>query len=266
MQRPFYASRQAFVSDCLSRLDIAGKSVIDIGCWDGYYSFICERMGAKRVVATDQYSQNWGTKECFQIAKQLNNSSVELIPDVCVYDIENSMPGQKFDIILFLGVYYHLHAPYRALAQIRGLCHEETVVAIEGACIRDDERSYAEITMNEPSTEKFIPTTRLLREMLESCYFKVESESLLNDFAGCDLAKHLTEDDIFEILRKNVKLQNAKLQDPQRNNVERRELPLDRIFLTARSMQGENPCHYYEPPFGLARFDEADRFQRFRPE
>src|SRR5436190_23950432 len=38
--------------------DLRGKSVLDIGAWDGYYSFLAERAGASRVVALDHYA--WG--------------------------------------------------------------------------------------------------------------------------------------------------------------------------------------------------------------
>ena len=38
--------------------DLAGKSVLDIGAWDGYYSFQAERFGASRIVALDHYV--WG--------------------------------------------------------------------------------------------------------------------------------------------------------------------------------------------------------------
>ena len=38
--------------------DLAGRSVLDIGAWDGYYSFLAERLGAARVMALDHYV--WG--------------------------------------------------------------------------------------------------------------------------------------------------------------------------------------------------------------
>src|SRR5579859_2611907 len=53
--------------------DFAGRTVLDIGAWDGYYSFLAERRGAARVVALDHYV--WGVEfyrrnpywvECFE--------------------------------------------------------------------------------------------------------------------------------------------------------------------------------------------------------
>src|SRR5213596_771241 len=44
--------------------NLAGKSVLDIGAWDGFFSFEAERRGASRVVATDYYAWRglgWGT-------------------------------------------------------------------------------------------------------------------------------------------------------------------------------------------------------------
>ncbi len=38
--------------------EFKGRSVLDIGAWDGYYSFHAERAGATRVVALDHYA--WG--------------------------------------------------------------------------------------------------------------------------------------------------------------------------------------------------------------
>src|ERR1035437_5399596 len=49
-------SELAFGTDQLP--DFAGKTVFDIGAWDGYYSFLAERQGASRVVAVDHYA--WG--------------------------------------------------------------------------------------------------------------------------------------------------------------------------------------------------------------
>src|SRR5829696_7857395 len=59
---------------------LAGLSVLDIGAWDGFFSFECERRGASRVVAADYYSwhgSGWGTKAGFALARQALGSKVE---------------------------------------------------------------------------------------------------------------------------------------------------------------------------------------------
>jgi predicted nicotinamide N-methyase len=40
-------------------VDFAGKTVLDIGCWDGQWSFLAENRGAARLLATDDCSQHW---------------------------------------------------------------------------------------------------------------------------------------------------------------------------------------------------------------
>ena len=45
-------------ADVVFRHGVAGKSVLDIGAWDGWFSFEAERRGASRVLATDHYC--WG--------------------------------------------------------------------------------------------------------------------------------------------------------------------------------------------------------------
>ena len=49
----------SFIEKELDKIDFAGKTVLDLGCWDGYWSFYAERRGAKHVLATDDRTQNW---------------------------------------------------------------------------------------------------------------------------------------------------------------------------------------------------------------
>src|SRR4026209_289227 len=57
--------------------DLSGRSVLDIGAWDGFFSFEAERRGAARVVATDYYAWHgvgWGTgegKAAFHLAREV---------------------------------------------------------------------------------------------------------------------------------------------------------------------------------------------------
>ncbi len=116
---------------------LAGLTVLDIGAWDGFFSFECERRGAARVVASDWYSWHgpgWGTKEGFELARQALASRVEDV-DVDVMDLEPGRTG-VFDLVLFLGVLYHLPNPLLALEKVasvtRGTLILETVVDLVG--------------------------------------------------------------------------------------------------------------------------------------
>lgn len=58
-----------------ARMD--GLSVLDIGAWDGFFSFECERRGAKRVVASDWFCWQGVGKRGFEIAREALGSKVE---------------------------------------------------------------------------------------------------------------------------------------------------------------------------------------------
>jgi tRNA (mo5U34)-methyltransferase len=125
----------------LARLDLpasfAGRSVLDIGAWDGFFSFEAERRGAARVLATDWYSwrgTGWGTKAGFELAREALGSHVEDL-DIDVLDLSPERVG-TFDVVFCLGVLYHLPNPLLALERIASVTRDllilETVVDLVG--------------------------------------------------------------------------------------------------------------------------------------
>jgi tRNA (mo5U34)-methyltransferase len=95
------------------------RTVLDIGAWDGFFSFEAERRGARRVLAIDSYSWNgsgWGTQAGFNLARRVLNSQVE-DREVEVLDLTPERLG-TFDVVFFLGVLYHLKNPQRALEHV----------------------------------------------------------------------------------------------------------------------------------------------------
>ncbi len=90
--------------------DLTGMRVLDVGCWDGFYSFESERRGAQ-VVAVDV----WRPENFFKACRALR-SKIEF-HEMSVYQINRDMLG-SFDIVLFLGVLYHLRHPLLALERI----------------------------------------------------------------------------------------------------------------------------------------------------
>jgi tRNA (mo5U34)-methyltransferase len=113
----------------LGILDLQGKSVLDIGAWDGFYSFEAERRGAKRVLATDSFvwRGGWHTgKAGFELARIALSSKVE---DLTIDVMELSPEGVGvFDVVLFLGVLYHLPHPLLALERIARVASELLVL------------------------------------------------------------------------------------------------------------------------------------------
>jgi tRNA (mo5U34)-methyltransferase len=161
----------------LDKINFAGKTVLDIGCWDGYWSFYAEQRGASRVLATDDKTQNWGASSGLILAKELMGSSIETRTDVSIYEIAKLK--QRFDIVLCMGVYYHLLDPFLGFSQVRHCVHERSVVVFEGdfahdGIVQPPQAAY----FNVPDLfHCFIPTVTCLRQMLEANYFSVSTES-----------------------------------------------------------------------------------------
>lgn len=105
--------------------DLSGKTVLDIGAWDGFFSFEAERRGAKRVPATDSHA--WYTrKPAFELARRALDSRVEDL-DIDVMDLAPEKIG-TFDLVLFLGVLYHLRHPMLALEKVFGVTGEHLIL------------------------------------------------------------------------------------------------------------------------------------------
>lgn len=235
-----------FIERQLDAVDFRGKTVLDIGCWDGYWSFYAERQGAARVLAIDDASQNWSDGRGLHLAKELFCSNVEIDRHVSVYELEPL--GRSFDIILFLGVYYHLLDPYLALAQIRRRCHAGSQVLIEGNAALGLPAKSALIDM-DARTCKFAPTLEAFKELLRAAYFSVASEHAMET---APTALHLPG------WGWRLRLCAQALFGSRAGVVgmTRPLLALRRVFLSCMPMTGNNPAHYYKPPFGLHVFDE----------
>ena len=94
--------------------DLSGKRVLDIGAWDGWFSFEMERRGAE-VLAVDS-TRSTRLLE----AKKLLGSKIEYhIGDICRLTYRDL---GMFDIVLFFGVLYHVKHPVMALENVCGMC------------------------------------------------------------------------------------------------------------------------------------------------
>ncbi len=89
--------------------DLRGKTVLDIGCNAGFYSIEMKRRGAERVLGIDS---DPSYLEQARFAADVLQADVEF-RQLSVYEVPRL--GEKFDIVLFLGVLYHLRHPLLAL-------------------------------------------------------------------------------------------------------------------------------------------------------
>ena len=90
--------------------DLTGMSVLDIGCNAGFYSFEMKRRGATRVVAVD--SDDRYLDQARFAAEVLGFRDIAFA-NLDVYQVAEV--GQRFDLVLFMGVLYHLRYPLLAL-------------------------------------------------------------------------------------------------------------------------------------------------------
>lgn len=227
-----------FIEGQLETVDFRGKSVLDIGAWDGYWSFYAERRGARSVLASDDATQNWSDGGGLLLAKELLGSNVEVKQDLPIYELRTL--GRKFDVVICFGVYYHLIDPFYAFAQLRHCCHSGSLVLLEGDAgrngMRADEARYRFADTRWPT---FVPSAPLLKNLLAAAYLRVESQAWLRPGLSRFLlgyAHHLKHHHIID------------------------RTFIDRVFTVCTPFEGANLLHTYEPPFGLKAYDT-----RFRP-
>jgi len=159
--------------------DLSGRSVLDIGAWDGFFSFEAERRHASRVVASDYYAWHgvgWGTgdgKAGFELARDALDSRVEDI-NLDVMNLTAEGVG-SFDVVLFLGVLYHLPDPLLALKRVASVTSDllilETVVDMVGVR-RPAAAFYPGRELNGDPTNWWGPNHAAVTGMLLSVGFK----------------------------------------------------------------------------------------------
>jgi tRNA (mo5U34)-methyltransferase len=125
--------------------DLTGKRVLDIGAWDGWFSFEMEKRGAQ-VLAIDSAEHTQ-----FLVARDLLGSKIEYrIADICRLRAEDI---GRFDIVLFFGVLYHLKHPLLALETV---CDLSTDMACIESFVTDDGTG-----LTAPPVMEFYETTEL---------------------------------------------------------------------------------------------------------
>ena len=97
--------------------DLHGRSVLDIGCNAGFFSIEMKRRGAGRVVGIDSDPRYLAQA---RLAAEVMDTEIEF-RQMTVYEVASL--GERFDLVLFMGVLYHLRHPLLAL----DLLHEHVV-------------------------------------------------------------------------------------------------------------------------------------------
>ncbi len=163
--------------------DLTGQSVLDIGAWDGFFSFEAERRGAARVVAADHYV--WSapaiSKAGFDFAHRTLDSRVEAV-DIDVMDLSPQALG-TFDLVLFLGVLYHQSDPMAVLHRVASVTTDRLIIETHTDLLDIDRPAIAFYPRDELARDKTNwcgPNKAALKAMLETAGFphtQVVSES-----------------------------------------------------------------------------------------
>lgn len=117
--------------------DMSGQRVLDVGAWDGYWTFEALRRGAREVVAIDDFSdfldpranvsrRNW---ESFDVCRDALGYGPDRVTrrEMSVYDVSPETLGM-FDAVFFFGTLYHLRHPLLALDKLSAVCKRDIYV------------------------------------------------------------------------------------------------------------------------------------------
>jgi tRNA (mo5U34)-methyltransferase len=153
----------------------AGRSVLDIGAFDGFFSFDAEQRGAAEVLAIDSFiwdqtGPGFG-KKGFELARKVLKSKVRDLR-LEVMDIGVETVGMH-DVVLFLGVFYHLEDPILALRKIASVTREMLVLETETmfTLLNRPEMFYTPGYLGD-ITNQWFPTPALVRDMLKNVGFR----------------------------------------------------------------------------------------------
>ena len=171
--------------------DLTGKRVLDVGAWDGYWTFECLKRGAKSVVAIDDFSDTLG---CLKPGSRKDWSNFDLCRDIFGYsqkrckrlemDVQDThkLKGLgMFDVVLFFGTFYHLRHPIEVLDTLvkmtRNSIHIESAVC-DTVGKNPEEKGYGDIPMMRyyppwdlyagNLTNYFVPTLALLKGIVKT--------------------------------------------------------------------------------------------------
>jgi tRNA (mo5U34)-methyltransferase len=127
-----------------SRLDLDGKSVLDVGAWNGGFSVEAAKRGADRIVALDHYTWNhphFRGRASFDLVCGVFGGRFEAV------DVDLDQPRLslehlgRFDVVLFAGVFYHLLDPIAATRELAALANEVFILETHIEHTADDRPS-----------------------------------------------------------------------------------------------------------------------------
>lgn len=189
--------------------DLKGKTVLDIGAWDGFFSFEAERRGAKRVLSLDHFSWSLDIPAHLQYGQECQKKGISAHADheKMFYWHPDTLPGKKgfntahkilnsnveslvkdymtvepqtigtFDIVFYFGVLYHMENPLAALRKVSSLTGERMILETQAIHIPGFEdvelvQFYESDELNRDPTNWWSPNEKALIGMCRAAGFK----------------------------------------------------------------------------------------------
>lgn len=172
--------------------DMTGKTVLDVGAWDGGFTFEAIRRGAKHVTAIDDFSDTCGGDtnasrsgewETFDLcASALGVQDRCIRESMSVYDVDKF--GMQYDYVFFFGTFYHLQHPLLALEKLRNACRGS--IFVESAITDGCQSAYTDYVYSgeecvlefypgaeygKNTSNWYVPTLKCLRAMVRTADF-----------------------------------------------------------------------------------------------
>ena len=169
--------------------DLTGRTVLDVGCNAGFFAVEMKRRGAARVVGIDADDRYLAQA---RLVADAHGEEIEF-RRMNVYDV--AQLGERFDLVLFMGVLYHLRHPLLALDLLHAhavgdllLCQSLLRGALDGAPVEEDypfahtgvfarddypRLHFVEQRYADDQTNWWIPNGPCLAAMLRSAGFRI---------------------------------------------------------------------------------------------
>jgi tRNA (mo5U34)-methyltransferase len=157
-------------------LSLPGRSVVDIGAWNGGFTVEAKRRGAARLLAIDHYTWThpaFRGKQTFDLV--MSRLGIEV--GTKLIDIEKANPADlgRWQVVLFLGVFYHLFNPISAL-QLLAEVTEEVLVVETHLDLEDVARPamvfYPDRELGGDSTNWWAPNRAAMEALLRAVGFE----------------------------------------------------------------------------------------------
>jgi tRNA (mo5U34)-methyltransferase len=149
--------------------DLMNSRCLDIGCSDGFFSFELAKRGAI-VKGIDNNQNDMGAIEKALFIKEVLGLDVEFV----VEDFMDEKDEAIYDVVLFLGVYYHLPKPELAIPKLSKIIKQGGLLFLESAIGNNTRYGDTGNIYDGDKTNYLIPSVELLNTELAENGFKIE--------------------------------------------------------------------------------------------